>query len=374
MDDVADRMQVFLHERVLPVESALIGGDNDRLRELQGQARAAGLWALPLPARLGGGGLSLTEYADLAIIEGHSDTGPGVFGSDLLLDAVMLDRHGSPAVHQRHLRPMVAGQAPPCFAMTEPDRAGSDPAAMTTSAVRDGDDWVITGRKWFISRARDAAFTTVACRTPSGISLIVVPAGTPGLRVGREVPVFGAGGQYELTLDAVRVPADHLLGAEGEGLAIAGQRLALGRTLRCLRWLGQTRRALDLMLDRMRTRQIRGGALADRHLLHQHVFDSHADLLAAEAATRLAVDALTNGADPRIAVGTAKVLTARAFDAVVDRAIQIHGAEGLSDDTPLAMLHRSARAARILDGPDESHLTAVAKRLLTSPANVPARP
>ncbi|MEV6596782.1 acyl-CoA dehydrogenase family protein [Actinoplanes sp. NPDC051346] len=374
MEYLTERLRNFLHEHVLPVENQLISGrDDGTLRALQLRARDAGLWALPLPEHLGGAGLSLTEYAELAVLEGHSDAGPAVFGSDLLLDATMLDLHGGPSVHARYLRPMVAGDAPPSFAMTEPGRAGSDPASMATTAVRDGGAWVLTGRKWFVSRAATAAFTTVACRTPSGISLIVVPSGAPGWRIVREVPVLGAGGQYELALERVRVPVDHLLGAEGEGLAVAGERLALGRTLRCLRWLGQAQRAFDLMLERMRGRHVRGGVLADRQLLHRYVFDSHADLLAAASATRLAVDALARGTDPRTAVGTAKVLTARAFDAVVDRAIQIHGAEGLSDDTPLAMLHRSARAARILDGPDETHVTAVARRLLavTSPPPAP---
>ncbi|MFI5492393.1 acyl-CoA dehydrogenase family protein [Actinoplanes sp. NPDC051859] len=366
MDAVADRMRVFLRERVLPVEKALIAGDAAALRQAQDAARAAGLWALPLPVALGGQGLPLAEYAELAVVEGHSDAGPAVTGSDLLLDATMLDAYGSSTVRDRFLRPMVAGAAPPSFAMTEPGQAGSDPATLATTAVRAGDAYVLTGRKWFTSRAALAAFTTVACRTDDGgVSLIVVPA--ESLRIVREIPVLGAGGQYELQLDGVRVPADHLLGAAGAGLAIAGERLALGRTLRCLRWLGQAQRAFDLMRDRLRTRIVRGQPLASRELLHGYVFDSHAELAAAGALTRAAVTALGTGADVKNAVATAKVVTARAFDAIVDRAIQVYGAEGLTDDTPLAMLHRTARAARILDGPDETHISAVARRLLTSP-------
>ncbi|OJF09752.1 hypothetical protein BG844_35870 [Couchioplanes caeruleus subsp. caeruleus] len=362
-------MRAFIGAHVVPAEKSLMAGDAAALRRAQERARAAGLWGLPLPVALGGQGMALADYADVAIVEGHSDAGPAVCGSDLLLDTTMLDRYGSPAIRERYVRAMVAGDASPSFAMTEPGQAGSDPSGLTTTAVRDGDAYVLTGRKWFTSRATHAAFTTVACRTEDGgISLIVVPAGAGGLRIVREVPVLGAGGQYELALDGVRVGAEQLLGAPGEGLAIAGERLALGRTLRCLRWLGQARRAFDLMVARMRGRVVRGRPLADRELLHQYVFDSHAELAAAEALTRAAVAALTEGTGVKNAVATAKVVTARAYGTVVDRAIQVYGAEGLTDDTPLAMLHRGARAARILDGPDESHISAVARRLLTSPA------
>ncbi|GGJ83066.1 acyl-CoA dehydrogenase [Pilimelia anulata] len=364
----ADDVREFIDGRVVPAEPVLArGGPPARaaLAELRAAARAAGLWALPLPAALGGAGLTPTRYAPLARAEGRSDFGPAALGSDLLLDATMLDAHGTPAVRDAYLAPLLTGDHPPSFAMTEPGVAGTDPAALACAAARDGDHWVITGRKWFTSRAADAAFTTVVCRTaPDALSLLVVPTGAPGYRIVRELPVLGAGGQYEIALDAVRVPADHLLGEPGAGLRLIGARLALGRTLRCLRWLGQADRAHELMLHRMRHRRVGAGPLADRQLLHGYVFANHAELLAATAATDAAVAAVESGADTRIAVATAKVLTARAYAAIVDRAIQVHGAEGLSDDTPLALLHRTARAARILDGPDELHITTVARRLL----------
>jgi alkylation response protein AidB-like acyl-CoA dehydrogenase len=177
--------------------------------------------------------------------------------------------------------------------------------------------------------------------------------------------VLGArGAHYEIALDDVAVPADYLVGTRGAGLAVAAERLALGRTLRCLRWIGQTARAYDLLRELLATRHASGGPLADRQLMQQHAFDSHVDLATVRAMTQAAVDCLVASTDPAIAVGTAKVVTARAFAAVVDRAIQMHGADGLTDDTPLAPLHRTARAARILDGPDEVHVQAVARRLL----------
>jgi alkylation response protein AidB-like acyl-CoA dehydrogenase len=373
VDDLAGRVGRFLHANVLPAEPGLARGGSaaaDLMRSLQVRARAEGLWALPIPVSLGGLGIALDIYAPIAEIDGASDFGPTALGSDLLLDATMLDRHGSPTVRKDYLEPMIAGDAVPSFAMTEPDVAGSDPADLATLANRDGDGWVISGRKWFTSRAASASFTTVVCRTETGVadraafSLIVVPTDSDGYRIVRELPVLGIGGQYEIALDEVRVPADHLLGECGQGLAIIGERLALGRTLRCLRWLGQTQRAFDLLCTRLNTRRAHGGPLADKQLLHLYVFDSHAELNAARAATHTAVGALVSGSDARVAVGTAKVVTARAFGAVVDRAIQVYGAEGLTDDTPLAMLHRTARAARILDGPDELHITTVARRLL----------
>ncbi len=365
----------FVVDQVYPVEPVLAAGGAAAaacLADLQQRARATGLWALPLPVALSGGGLELSRYAPIAEIEGSSDYGPTALGSDLLLDATMLDRHASGVIRERFLLPMVAGQARPSFGMTEPGVSGSDPRGLRTVAEPDGDGWVIRGRKWFTSGAADAAFTTVVCRTEGesvpareAFSLLVVPTDTPGYRIVRDLPVLGArGGHYEIELDGVRVPGEHLLGSRGAGLAVAAQRLALGRTLRCLRWLGQTARAYNLLCDRLVHRHVSGGPLGDKQLMQQHAFDSHVDLSTARAMTRAAVECLVAGADPAVAVGTAKVVTARAFASVVDRAIQVHGAEGLTEDTPLARLHRTARSARILDGPDEVHVQAVARRLL----------
>jgi len=384
--DFLTLVRSFIIDRVYPAEPLLVTGGPAAtacMTELQQRARDSGLWGLPLPVALGGGGLELARYAPVAEAEGSSDYGPTALGSDLLLDATMLDQHGSAAVQERFLRPMVAGHARPSFGMTEPEVSGSDPSGLRTVAELDGDGWVIRGRKWFTSGAADAAFTTVVCRTEGAgvparraFSLLVVPTDTPGYRIVRDLPVLGArGGHCEIALDDVRVPAEYLLGPRGGGLAVAAQRLALGRTLRCLRWLGQTARAYDLLCDRLVRRHAWGGPLADKQLMQQHAFDSHVDLAAARAMTRTAVDCLVSGADSAVAVGTAKVVTARAFAAVVERAIQVHGAEGLTDDTPLARLHRTARSARILDGPDEVHVQSVARRLLNLHQGVsPTRP
>ena len=372
--DLSGSVAAFVRDRVVPAEPALHRGGSDAARTLlalQDAARREGLWGRALPKDLGGGGLELAAFAPVAEAEGFSDYGPGVFGSDLLLDITMLRRHASAVITDTYVRPMVDGLATPSFGMTEPGTSGSHPAGLLTQATFDGRDWVINGRKWFISRAASATFMTVLCRTETSapgtdaLSLIVVPTSAPGYTVLRSLPVLGGGcDQYEVDFHQVRVPGTHLLGERGAGMAIVAERLGLGRTLRCLRWLGQTRRAFDLLCRRMADRRVQGGLLADKQLLHRYVFDSHAELLAARAATYAAVETLAGGGETRVAVATAKVVTAQAFHAIVDRAIQIHGAEGLTDDTPLAMLHRTARAARILDGPDELHITTVARRLL----------
>ncbi|GIH03492.1 acyl-CoA dehydrogenase [Rhizocola hellebori] len=368
MSDIAEKVRAFIDEQVLPHERTLVAGGGparEVLTRLRRKAQESKLWAPALSVELGGLGMSLNDYASVAELEGKSEYGPAALGSDLLLDATMLDRHATSAVRDQFLMPMVSGRARPCFAMTEPGLPGSDPTRLQTKAVTDGDSWVINGGKWFTSRAAEADFATVACRASTGISLIVVPTSSPGFRVVRSLPLLGGSDdQYEIALNDVRVPRCYLLGSEGHGLAIVGERLLLGRTLRCLRWLGQARRTFDLMCARLTTRRVGEGTLADKQLLHRFVFDSYAELTSARALVYAAVEALATGTDARIAVGIAKVVTARTFDTLVDRAIQIFGAEGLTDDTPLPMLHRTARAARIMDGPDELLVTRVARRIL----------
>ncbi|MFD9372614.1 acyl-CoA dehydrogenase family protein [Streptomyces sp. NPDC060020] len=372
--ELRDRIATFVRGRVIPREGVLDAGGPaaaEALAELGRQARADGLWALPLPAELGGGGLSFAAYAAVAEDEGASDHGPAALGSAPLLDVTMLARHGTPRVREEYLERLVAGEMRTCYAMTEPDVPGTDPFSTATAAERLADgSWRVTGRKWFTSGAAGADLVTVMARTGgsagdrAGLSLLLVPTSSPGFRVVRELPVLGGAGQYEIALDRVRVPADHLLGEPGDALAIAGERLLLGRTLRCLRWLGQARRAFDLMCERAATRNGSRGALADQQLVQQHVFDALLALRTTRPLVQEAVDLIASGQDARTEVGLAKVAAARMLQQVTDSAIQVHGAAGLGPDTPLPALFRTGRAARILDGPDELHITAVARRVL----------
>lgn len=372
--ELRDRVEAFVRERVMPREPVLDGGGPEAaaaLRGLQEQARAEGLWALPLPAELGGQGLPLRSYAHVAEVEGASDHGPAALGSAPLLDALMLSRHAARDVRARYARRLVAGDVRACYAMTEPETPGTDPFLTATRAVpAGGGSWRVTGRKWFTSGAADADLVTVLARTDGepgdrdGLSLLLVPTRSPGFRVLRELPVLGAGGQWEIELDGVEVPDDHLVGARGKALQIAGERLQLGRTLRCLRWLGQARRAYDLLCSRANSRRRSRGALGELQLVQSHVFESLLALRTTRPLVYEAVALLDAGRDAHVEVGLAKVAAARTLQQVADAAVQVYGAAGLGPDTALPALLRTGRAARILDGPDELHITSVARRVL----------
>ncbi|WP_326586788.1 acyl-CoA dehydrogenase family protein [Streptomyces sp. NBC_01294] len=382
--ELRDQVARFVRMRVVPREAVLDGGGPaaaEVLTALRSEARYAGLWALPLPVELGGGGLPFRAYAELAEAEGASDHGPAALGSAPLLDVTMLARYGGPGVREAYLKPLVAGDIRTCYAMTEPDVPGTDPFRTGTRAERlpDG-SWVVTGRKWFTSGAAGADLVTVMARTSGapgdreGLSLLLVPTASAGFRVVRELPVLGAVGQYEIAFDRVRVPADHLLGEPGDAPAIAGERLQLGRTLRCLRWLGQAQRAFDLMCARAAGHSGSRGPLADQQLIQSHVFDALLALRTTRPLVHEAVALIDSGQDARTEVGLAKVAAARMLQQVTDSAIQVHGAAGLGPDTPLPALFRTGRAARILDGPDELHITSVARRVLRAYGRTPVPP
>ncbi|MEV7242881.1 acyl-CoA dehydrogenase family protein [Streptomyces sp. NPDC093248] len=372
--EVRDRVAEFVRGRVVPCEPVLDAGGAEAaavMRSLQGKAKTEGLWALPLPAELGGQGLPLRSYAHVAEAEGASDHGPAALGSAPLLDVLMLSRHGSPTVRERYVERMVAGDIRACYAMTEPETPGTDPFLTTTRAVPGGDGtWRVSGRKWFTSGAADADLVTVLARTDGtppdreGLSLFLVPTRSPGFRVVRELPVLGASGQWEIELDGVVVDDDHLIGERGKALGVAGERLQLGRTLRCLRWLGQAGRAFELMRSRVTTRTRSRGPLGDFQLVQRHVFESLLALRTTRPLVYEAVARLDAGLDAHVEVGLAKVAAARTLQQVADAAIQVHGAAGLGPDTALPSLFRTGRAARILDGPDELHITSVARRVL----------
>jgi acyl-CoA dehydrogenase len=374
-----DRVLAFVEERVYPAEAVLARDDDDardRLRELQGEARDAGLWALGHPTELGGGGLPFLDYVHVNEVQGRSAFGQLALGSFTLQDALMLQRHGSEEQRRRFLEPLVRAEVYPSFAMTEPDVAGSDPTQLATTARRDGDHWVLRGRKWFTTFADRAAFTTVMCRTEedapphASFSLVVVPTDTPGYRIVRETPVLGLhDGHCEVELDDVRVPVDHLLGERGAGFRIAQERLGPGRIFHVMRWLGQAQRAFDLMCRRLHERHAFGGPLADKQLLQRYVFDAYAEIRSCRLLTLDAAARIDRGDDARTEIGALKVVAAGMLHRVIDRAIQVHGAAGLTPDTPLDVMYRHARAARIYDGPDEVHVQSVARRVLRAYAD-----
>jgi acyl-CoA dehydrogenase len=370
-----DEVYAFLVEKVEPAEPVLhAGGDEarDLLLGLQAEAKANGLWALGHPKELGGGGLPFLDYVYVNEVQGRSEYGQLALGTFTLQDSLMLHKYASDEWRDRYLKRLVAAEVWPSFAMTEPAVASSDPTQLQTRAVLDGDEWVIDGRKWFTTGANRAAYTTVMCRTESddthpyaAFSMIVVPTDTPGYRIVRETPVLGiAGGHCEVAYESVRVPASNLLGPRGHGFVIAQERLGPGRIFHCMRWLGQAQRAYDLLCTRLNERTAFGEPLAKKQLMQQFVFESYAEIQAARLLTLAAAAKIDQGDQARVEIGVIKVVGARMLHNVIDRAIQAHGAAGLTDDTPLSHMYRTARFARIYDGPDEVHVHTVARRIL----------
>ncbi|MEU5865988.1 acyl-CoA dehydrogenase family protein [Nonomuraea sp. NPDC047529] len=371
---IRDAVRAFMTERVEPAEEVLHEGGPRAAATLAGlrdEARKEGLWALGHPRELGGGGLPFLDYVYVNEVQGRSEYGQLALGSFTLQDSLMLHEHASPEQRERYLEPLVRGDISPSFAMTEPEAAGSDPTRITTSAVLDGDTWVINGHKWFTTGASAAAYTTVMCRTEPdapphwAFSMILVPTDTPGYTIVRETPVLGLGGAHcEVRYEDVRVPAANLLGERGRGFVIAQQRLGPGRIFHCMRWLGQAQRAFDLMCRRLHARTASGEPLAAKQLMRQHVFDSYTEIQAARLLTLQAAEAVDAGSQARVEIGAIKVVGARMLHNVIDRAVQVYGAAGLTPDTPLDRMYRHARAARVYDGPDEVHVDAVGRRLL----------
>jgi acyl-CoA dehydrogenase len=283
----------------------------------------------------------------------------------------MLHRYASDEWREKYLKPLVAGEVFPSFGMTEPDVASSDPTQLKTRAELIGDEWVINGRKWFTSGAAQAAYTTVMCRTEKDVpdhaafSQIVVPTSTPGYKIVRDVAVMGEyEGHYEVVYDDVRVPKANLLGPRGHGFKIAQDRLGPGRIFHCMRWLGQAQRAFDLMCQRANARVAFGKTLGEHQQIQKFIFDSAAEIQASRLLTLHAAQKIDQGDEARVEIGLIKVYGAKMLHNVIDRAIQVWGAKGVTEDTPLERMYRHARFARIYDGADEVHVQTTARRIL----------
>lgn len=384
--DIADlcaRMRSFIDNEVIPAEPVLAAGGEDARKTLGRQcvrAKQLGLWALGHPAEVGGGGVPFLDFVYLNEIIGRSEFGQLAMGSVSMQDTLMLRKHGTDEQQRRWIPPLVAGQFLPSVGLTEPDVAGSDPTLIETSAELDGDTWTINGHKWFTTAAAHAGYCSVFARTEpesvprhARISAIIVPTDTPGFEIVRSIPAMGhdPSDHYELRLTDVRVPAGNLLGERGRGFAVAQDRLGPGRIFHCMRWLGQAQRAYDLMCARANSRYAHGSLLAEKGEIHRYIAESAAQIHAARLMTLDAAHAMDAGDDTRVRIGLIKFWGARMLHDVVDRAIQVHGALGLTGDTPLERMYRQARYARIYDGPDEVHRMSTARRLLRDPGAAP---
>jgi len=383
--DVISRVRDFVEERVIPAEPTLWSGGDEATQLLDGlkaAAKAEGLWALGHPLRLGGGGLSFIDMVHLNGVIGRSYFGQVALGTWSMQDSIMLDRFGSAEQKRTWLSLLVAGEIRSSIGMTEPDVAGSDPTLMQTHAELDGDEWIVNGRKWFTTGANVAAFTTVMALTEPdaphkrlAYSAIIVPTDNPGWRLVRVVPTMGrtTGNHCEIELRDARVPATNLLGRRGQGLQIAQERLGPGRIFHCMRWLGQAYRAFELLCERAGSRYAHGSLLADKGEVQRWIAESAADIEAHRLMTLDAAHALNDGRDASVLISLVKFRGAQMLHTVIDRAIQVHGAMGVTSDTPLEAMYREARYARIYDGPDEVHRMRVAKRLLKDPSLAPWR-
>ncbi|MFE9327605.1 acyl-CoA dehydrogenase family protein [Nocardia sp. NPDC052278] len=367
----------FLEEHVYPVEGLLTsGGEAARevLLELEQKARADGLWALGHPAHLGGGGLSMREYTYVNEVIGRSEPATQVFGTTTLQTVLMLDPVCTEEQREQWVLPSVAGELRLAFAMTEPGISSSDPTQFTTTARLDNGEWVISGRKWFISAADRSAATIVMCRTEpdapahEAFSMIIVPRDTPGFRIVRDIHVMGLrgvmSGHFEIEFDEVRVPATNLIGERGAGFTLAQRRLGPGRIFHCMRWLGAAQRAFDYLCQRANDRTLKDKPLAERQLIQKFVFDSYQEISASRLQVLDAAAKVDAGQQARVELSSVKVGCAATVSNVLDRAMQVWGAEGMSDLLPLEAMYREARFGRIVDGPDETHVERVARTIL----------
>jgi acyl-CoA dehydrogenase len=390
----------FVRERLWPLEALFLAGELDMdgldrgLAPLKEEVRARGLWATHLPPEMGGQGHGQVRLGLLHEILGTCVIAPLAFGNSApdSGNSEILALAGTPEQKERWLEPLLAGELRSAFSMTEPHTAGSDPTLLQTRAVRDGDEYVISGHKWFSSNATVADFLIVMAvtdpdaRPHQRASMLIVPVDTPGVEILRDVPTMEHpgphpgearwGGHAEILYEECRVPAENLLGAEGEGFLIAQHRLVPGRIHHCMRWLGQAQRAFDMMCERALSREAHGGPLADKQTIQNFIADSAAEMQAARLMTMRAAWLMdTEGASAaRGAVALIKFYGAKVLADVIDRSIQVHGALGYSGDLPLERMYRFARAWRIYDGPDEVHRQSIARRILRGyePHEVPS--
>ena len=385
--ELVPRYRAFLEKYIIPLEQGAIYGSFrahlPALQALRAKAKEEGLFAPHLPVSHGGLGLSLVDFASISEVLGTSPLGHYVFNCNApdIGNMELMHQFASPYLQEKYLRPLELGEIRSCFAMTEPEHAGSNPVHMSTTAVREGDEYVINGHKWFTSSADGASFTIVmAVTNPSAenkyerASMIVVPLDNPGYRLIRNIPIMGDEGEDYLSHSEVefvncRVPVSHLIGEEGSGFTLAQVRLGPGRIHHCMRWIGICERALGMMCDRAIERELNPGhSLAMQQTIQNWIAESAAEikasrLLVLNTAHKIEKDGAKAAKED---ISTIKFFVSDVLMKVIDRAIQVHGGLGITDDTLLSFWYRHERGARIYDGPDEVHKTVLAKSILKS--------
>lgn len=379
---VLEKIGAFIRDEVLPLEADFLHRPFrellPRLQEKRNQVKALGLWAPHLPKKYGGQGFSLSEFARISEALGRTPLGHFLFNCQApdIGNTEILMEYGTPEQQDTWLVPLTRGEMRSCFSMTEPDHPGSNPAWMDTQARKEGGDYVINGRKWFTSAADGAAFAIVmAITNPDAespyrrASQIIVPTNTPGFHRVRNTPIMGeAGSDYashsEIIYKDCRVPQKNLLGSEGHGFEIAQQRLGPGRIHHCMRWIGICERAFEMMCHHAATRLLAPDKLlGSRQIVQEWIADSRAEINASRLLVLQAAEKIEQkgSRSAREEISIIKFYVANVLQKVLDRAIQAHGALGLTDDLVLSYWYRHERAARIYDGPDEVHKSVVAR-------------
>jgi acyl-CoA dehydrogenase len=379
-----DRIARFVIEVVIPAEEEVMHrgwiAAAPLLEELRGKCKQAGLWGPQIPTELGGLGLGLVEHGLVSEQLGRSPLGHYVFGCQApdAGNLEILHRYGTPEQKERWLAPLARGELRSCFSMTEPENPGSNPTMLSCRAVRDGDDFVIDGHKWFTSSADGAAFAIVMAVTDPDASphmrasMIIVPTDTPGFDLVRNIKVMGDAGagwasHAEIWYRNVRVPVTNLLGGQGAGFLIAQERLGPGRIHHCMRWIGICERVFDVTCRHVARRKIDGDKpLASRQIAQAWIAESRAEIDASRLMVLNAAWTIEKKgfSAAREQVSLIKFYVANVMLQLIDRAIQLHGALGITSDTVLAHYYVHERGARIYDGPDEVHKMVVAKRIL----------
>lgn len=370
-----ERVRGFVEREAIPRERAALAHDVQALdavmAELRPLARAAGIYAPQLPVELGGLGLNWRERAVVLEEAGRSFLAPGAMNCAPPDQPNMINlvQHGTPAQQARYLEPLVRGDIRSCFAMTEPaPGAGSDPSMLQTRARRrSGGGWVIDGHKWFISGAVGAAFAIVLAQTDEGATTFIVDAANPGYRLVRNIPSLGAfqiGGHGEIRLEGCEVGDDAVLGEVGQGLAYAQLRLEPARLSHCMRFIGRAARAMGIAQDYVNQRNSFGQRLAEQQQIQAMVADSHIDLHACRLMTWHAAALMDAGEPVKHESAMTKVFVSEAVFRVADRAAQMMGALGMSEDTPVGLIFNELRPFRIYDGATELHRATLARRIL----------
>ncbi|PIE75090.1 MAG: acyl-CoA dehydrogenase [Deltaproteobacteria bacterium] len=382
---IVDAINEFIDKELIPLEPEFVTGDFVKMepviREKQEMVKKMGLWAPNFPVECGGMGLSMLEHGLVSEALGRSPLGHYVFWCQApdAGNVEILHQYGTEEQKEKYLNPLVKGEIRSCFSMTEVDMPGSNPVMLETTAVKDGDDYVINGHKWYTTSADGADFAIVmAVTNPEAhkylqASMIIVPTDTKGFNLVRNIPVMGhEGSGYvshgEILYQSCRVPRKNLLGPEGQGFVIAQDRLGPGRIHHCMRWLGICKRSFDLMCYRANKRIISqdGKTLGTRQTVQNWISESAAEMEQARLLTLNAAWQIdqVGAAKARDAVSMIKFVVANTMNRIIDRALQVYGGLGMTDDTILAYFYRHERAARIYDGADEVHKTSIAKRIL----------